>query len=55
MEPGHEYCRAVVLVDEYDREWICPEVPAVYDEEKGFASHPEGDFEVGSDPAGWDY
>lgn len=55
MEPGHEYCRAVVLVDEYDREWICPEVPAVYDEEKGFASHPEGDFEVGSDPADWDY
>ena len=54
MEPGHEYCVAAVVVDEYGRERLYPDTPVVYHEEEGFAN----DVESGTimwDPADWEY
>lgn len=54
MEPGHEYCVAAVVIDEYGRERIYPDGPVVYHKEEGFADYVESGT-VTWDPADWDY
>ena len=56
MEPGHEYCQAAVVVDEYGRERVYTGgPPVVYDPEEGFANFVENTYEASYDPADWDY
>ena len=55
MEPGYEYCRAAVIVDEYGREWVCPDSLVTYDPEEEAVIFVRGDEEVGGDPENWDY
>lgn len=54
MEPGHEYCVAAVIVDEYGREQLYPDTSVMYDEEQGFANYVESGT-VTWDPEDWDY
>lgn len=54
MEPGHEYCVAAVVVDEYGRERLYPDTPVVYHEEEGFADYVETGT-ITYDPADWEY
>lgn len=56
LEPGHEYCQAAVVVDEYGRERVYTNAPpVVYDPEEGFANYVESAYEPNYDPADWDY
>ncbi|MBD5133294.1 MAG: helix-turn-helix transcriptional regulator [Clostridiales bacterium] len=56
LEPGHEYCQAAVVVDEYGRERVYSSgQPVVYDPEEGFADFVESTYELSYDPADWDY
>lgn len=56
LEPGHEYCQAAVVVDEYGRERVYTNAPpVVYDPEEGFANYVEDAYELGYDPADWDH
>lgn len=64
LDRGLEYCLALVVTDEYDREIVLPEIPIVYEwGEVGENAEDDGtgdwtyssNAEMSSDPADWDY
>lgn len=58
LDRANRYSLAMVIVDEYDREIVCSEIPIVYEaggtEEEGDWTYPS-DGRTSSDPADWHY
>lgn len=52
LDRGHAYCEALVLTDEYGREWVCQDIEVVY--ENGAWTGADGG-ELKRDPADWEY
>ena len=59
MEPGHIYCQAAVVIDQYGRERVYPGFPVEYDVQENFTNHATAAVDVyyprGTEPEGWDY
>ena len=56
LEEGHTYCVAAVVTDEFDREWVEPDLGGGYFVADGQLYTPYHSAELSSrDPADWDY
>ena len=57
MEPGHTYCQAAVVVDQYGRKRVYPNLLVEYDPEEGIANPVEAQeiYPQGVESDGWTY
>ena len=55
LEPGHSYTQAILLTDQYGRQYVYSEIPISYNERHGEWGTPDQSYEQNGDPSRWSF